>query len=168
MRRWAELTSFLVGATAALVLLAGWRVPSGHGLVGADVTLSAALSPTVTLSQTGPFANAVGLTAEAGQAVAGSVYAHNATGRPLAVRIRLRADVPDLDRALVVDLRAGGTTIYNGRLGGVSRWTRRSFLLGRDESSRVTVRGRLRRETERQYESRIVVATLELRGEEPS
>ncbi len=30
MRRWAEITSFLVGAAAALALLAGSRVPSGQ------------------------------------------------------------------------------------------------------------------------------------------
>jgi len=49
MRRWAEITSFLVGAAAALVLLAGWRVPSAQVSPPAAPTVGIAPSETVEL-----------------------------------------------------------------------------------------------------------------------
>jgi hypothetical protein len=159
--------SFLLGAAAALVLLAAWRIPAGRGIVGADVTLSAALSEEVTLSQTGPFANASALT-EKTRPLEGSIYAHNSTGRPLMVRARLRGDTPDLDDALLVEVTSGRVSVYRGPLGGLSRWTAHVFRVGPDQTTRVTVRGRLRTGTRREYEGRVLVASLELRAGRPS
>ena len=168
MRRWAELTSFVVGAAVALALLASWRVPGGHGNVGADVTFSAALSPGVTMSQTGPFANAPNLTAVPGDVVTGSVYARNASAGRVALRARLRGDIHDLDRALHVELLADGRRFYSGMLGGLAGWTPRGFVLDGNRNSQLTVRGRLLPGSEREYRGRIAIATLELRAEAPS
>jgi hypothetical protein len=168
MRRSAELTSFLVGAAVALALLASWRVPPGHGTVGADITFSVALSPTITLSQTGPFANAANLTAAAGDALSGSVYARNASAGRVAVRARVRGNVHDLDRALHVELLADGRRFYSGPLSGLANWTRQTVVLDGNRNTQITVRGRLLPGSEHQYAGRIAVATLELRREEAS
>ncbi|MFN2471066.1 MAG: hypothetical protein ABR583_08775 [Gaiellaceae bacterium] len=161
MKRWAHLISFVIGAAAALVLLAGWRVPSGRGVLGTDVTLSAARSPDVTLSQTGPFADVSALRpGESG--VFGSLRVANSSGRPLVMRARLRGDTDDLESVLFVELRAGDERLYRGPLAGLDAWSR-SFNLGTGASRPLTVRGWLPRAVRAGYQGRILFATLELR-----
>jgi hypothetical protein len=161
MRRWAELTSVLIGALAALVMLGGWRVPHGHGPAPANVTLSAASAKGLELSRTGPFAASSQLFAGGGSSLAGSVEVRNSSGRPLTIRARLRGDTADLDAALAIDLEAQGVVLYRGPLHGLRDWTGRSVVVGTGVSVPVTLSATIRPDSKR-WQGRSVVATLEL------
>jgi hypothetical protein len=53
----------------------------------------------------------------------------NTMAQPLAVRIHALPSIPDLDGLLRVRALAGGKVVYDGRLGGLRSWTRRSFVV---------------------------------------
>jgi hypothetical protein len=109
------------GVAAGVVLVAvvvlAFRIPDGSGTLGADVIV--AISPTGELgvSRPGPFMSATGL--RPGGTLSGEVDVTNQTGKRLAVRLRALPDSKDLDRLLVVDVRAGALRLYRGSLGGL-------------------------------------------------
>jgi hypothetical protein len=148
-----------VGVALVAVLAVAFRVPGGTGTLGADVIVS--LSPTGELgvSQPGPFMTVTGL--RPGRSFAGKVTVHNQTGKRLAVRLRALPDSKDLDRILVVDMRAGETPFYHGLLGGLRNRTR-AFELAADERRALRVRASLPRGVERGYAGRVETVKLEL------
>jgi hypothetical protein len=165
MRRWAELTSMLVGATAALVMLSGWRIPHGVGSAPAGVTLSASGAPGIELARTGDFASSTQLLADGRSTVQGTLEVHNPGGHAVAIHARLRGDTTDLDAAVVIQLSSDALILYRGRLGGLRHWTRPGILIGAGKSAPITVRGAIRAHAQR-WQGRQVVATLELDARE--
>jgi hypothetical protein len=161
MRRGAELTSALVGAAAAVVLLFGWRVPQGTGTTPAGVTLSAASVPELVLGRTGQFASSTELVADGRSAVEGTLDVRNPDAVRVAIHARLRADTSDLDSAVQVRLDADEVTLYRGPLGGLRSWTRRDVTIDPGDSTLIRVVASLRRGAER-WQGRQVIATLEL------
>src|SRR4051794_20402693 len=95
MRRWAEITSFLVGVLAAATLLVGWQVPRGRAELGADVRLSVVQSQTLGLSQTGTVLDETHF--RPGDRAVAAVTVSNR--RPHAVRVAVRSQ-PGTDRVL--------------------------------------------------------------------
>jgi hypothetical protein len=150
---------FAVGVALVAVLAVAFRVPHGTGTLGADVILS--LSPTGELgvSKPGPFMTVTGL--RPGRSFDGKVTVHNQTGKRLAVRLRALPDSKDLDRILLVDLRAGATRLYRGPLGGLRNRTR-AFDLDADEQRFLHVRAFLPRGLERGYAGRVETVKLDL------
>jgi hypothetical protein len=150
---------FAVGVALVAVLAVAFRVPHGTGTLGADVILS--LSPTGELgvSKPGPFMTVTGL--RPGRSFDGKVSVHNQTGKQLAVRLRALPDSKDLDRLLLVDLRAGDMRLYHGPLGGLRKRTR-AFSLASDEQGAVQVRASLPRGLKRGYAGRVETVKLEL------
>jgi hypothetical protein len=148
-----------LGIALVAVLAVAFRVPDGRGTLGADVIL--AISPTGELgvSHPGPFLTVTGL--RPGSAADGDVTVHNQTGKRLAVRLRALPDSKDLDRILVVDMRAGGTRLFRGRLGGL-RGRTRAFHLAPDEKRPLRVRTFLPSGLKRGYAGRIETVKLEL------
>jgi hypothetical protein len=139
MKRWAELTSFLIGAAAALVLLAGWRVPAGRGTLGADVTLSIGLSPVVQLSRTGTVLDSTRL--RPGQRVTTAVTVHNPSTAALRLRPQAQAaGDATLNALLHVDVRADGQKLYAGSLAELARPVAGAWRLGPGASGRLTLR----------------------------
>src|SRR3954452_7719061 len=103
MRRWAEITSFLVGASAALVLLAGWRVPQGRDMLGADVRLSIGQSAIFHLSRTGTVLERTGFRPR--RTASTTVVLTNPGMHPLRLRpIAQATDDVVLDRLVYVDV----------------------------------------------------------------
>jgi hypothetical protein len=150
---------FAVGVALVAVLAVAFRVPHGTGTLGADVILS--LSPTGELgvSKPGPFMTVTGL--RPGRSFDGKVSVHNQTGKRLAVRLRALPDSKDLDRLLLVDLRAGDMRLYHGPLGGLRNRTR-AFSLASDEHGALQVRASLPRGLKRGYAGRVETVKLEL------
>ena len=145
-------------ALVVLVVLA-FRIPDGKGTLGADVIV--AISPTGELgvSRPGPFMSATGL--RPGGTLSGDVEVANQTGRRLAVRLRALPDSKDLDRLLVVDVRAGGARLYHGRLGGLRTKTA-AFLLDSGRKRTLRVRASLPAAVRDGYAGRIETISLEL------
>jgi hypothetical protein len=154
---------FAVGVALVAVLAVAFRVPHGTGTLGADVILS--LSPTGELgvSKPGPFMTVTGL--RPGRSFDGKVSVHNQTGKRLAVRLRALPDSKDLDRPLLVDLRAGDMRLYHGPLGGLRSRTR-AFSLASDEQGELQVRASLPRGRKPGYAGRVVTVKLELSSAE--
>lgn len=118
MRR-LELLSFLVGATTALSLLSGWRVPTGRGHVGTDLMLSIGRSNAVELSRTGTVVSARDL--KPGRRVEAAVVAHNSGAAVLRLRPTLQvASGAAVARELRGELRADGKQLYAGSLAGLT------------------------------------------------
>jgi hypothetical protein len=139
MRRFAQLSSFLVGAAAALVLLAGYRVPAGRGTLGADVTMSVGRSSLVQLSRTGTVLDAARL--RPGRRVTSAVTVTNPGGATL--RLRPRAQVAGdvaLDALLRVEVRGGGRVLYRGTLHDLGQPVAGVWRLGPGASGLLSVR----------------------------
>jgi hypothetical protein len=151
------------GITAGVALVAAvvlaFRVPDGSGTLGADVIVSISPTGELGLSHSGPFASATGL--RPGGALRGRVEVHNQTARRLAVRLRALPDSKDLDRVLVVDVRAGRTALFHGRLGALRARTR-PFSLAPDAKRPLRVHASLPAELKTGYAGRIETVSLEL------
>lgn len=159
MRRWAEITSFVVGAAAALVLLAGWQVPQGRDTVGATARLSIARSAIVELSRTGTVIDETH--ALPGGVARTAVVVTNSSSSVL--RLVPRAEVgedPVLARMLRLDVRANGAPLYRGRLAGLTGDAGATFRLVPGESARITVVLRLPRSVGRRAMGRETQASL--------
>jgi hypothetical protein len=150
---------FAVGVALVAVLAVAFQVLRGTGTLGADVILS--LSPTGELgvSRPGPFMTVTGL--RPGRFFDGKVTVHNQTGKQLGVRLRALPDSEDLDRLLLVDLRAGDTRLYHGPLAGLRKRTR-AFSLAPDEQRSLRVRASLPRGLKQGYAGRVETVKLEL------
>jgi len=148
-----------VGIALVAAVVLAFRVPDGSRTLGADVIF--AISPTGELgvSRPGPFMSATGL--RPGGSLKGEVDVANQTGRRLAVRLRALPDRNDLDRLLVVDVRAGDTLLYRGRLGGLRAKTRAVRIeSGRKRALRL--RAALPADAGAGYAGRIESISLEL------
>jgi hypothetical protein len=150
---------FAAGLVLVVVLVLAFRVPDGRGTLGADVIV--AISPTGELgvSRSGPFLTVVGL--RPGGALTGEVAVHNQTGKRLDVRLRALPDGKDLDRLLVVDVRAGKARIFHGPLGALRTRTQ-AFRLVPDAKRSLRVRASLPAGLRSGYAGRIQTITLEL------
>jgi hypothetical protein len=150
-----------VGIALVAAVVLAFRVPDGSGTLGADVIF--ALSPTGELgvSRPGPFMSATGL--RPGGSLDGSFEVANQTGKRLAVGLRALPDSRDLDRLLVVDVRAGNATrpVYTGRLGGLRAKTR-VFRLESGRKRTLHVRAWLPAGLRAGYAGRIETIPLEL------
>jgi hypothetical protein len=145
-------------AVVALVMLA-FRIPDGSGTLGADVIV--AISPTGELgvSRPGPFMSVTGL--RPGGTLSGQVDVLNQTGRRLAVRLRALPDSKDLDRLLVMDVRAGDARLFHGRLGDLRTKTP-AFKLDSGRKRTLRVRASLPAGVAADYAGRIETISLEL------
>ena len=152
---------FAAGLLLVVVLVLAFRVPDGSGTLGADVIV--AISPTGELgvSRSGPFMSAVGL--RPGGALTGEVAVHNQTGKRLAVRLRALPDGKDLDRLLVVEVRAGHATrpIFTGPLGALRTRTQ-AFRLVPGAKRSLRIRASLPAALNSGYVGRIETISLEL------
>jgi hypothetical protein len=148
--------AFSLGLAIVVLALVAWRVPPGDGRLGADVTFFAVEHGNLDVSPTGRFAQERGLTK--GSTVAGKVTVRNRADKPVRLRLRAPADRTGLDALLDVEARAGTTVLYRGRLAGLRRWTKRSFVLAPGAKEAVRLRARLRRDAG----SRFATMNLEL------
>jgi hypothetical protein len=149
----------LAGLALVVALVLAFRVPDGSGTLGADVILSISPTGELGVSHSGPFMSVTGL--RPGRVLKGDVAVHNQTGRRLAVRLRALPDSKDLDRVLVVDVRAGDARLFHGRLGGL-RGRTRAFSLAADEKRTLRLRAALPAALKSGYAGRIETVKLEL------
>ena len=147
-------------ALVALVVLA-FRVPDGSGSLGADVIVSISPTGELGLSKSGPFMSVTGL--RPGGTLSGEVKVANQTGRRLAVWVQGLPDSKDLDRLLLVEVRAGHATrpLYSGRLAGLRAKTR-AFRLDSGHTTRLRIRASLPADLRGGYAGRIETVKLEL------
>jgi hypothetical protein len=149
----------VAGVAVVAVVMLAFRVPDGSGTLGADVIV--AISPTGELgvSRPGPFMSVTGL--RPGGTLSGELDIVNQTGRRLAVRLRALPDSKDLDRLLVVDVRAGSARLFHGRLGGLRTKTP-AFRLDSGRKTGLRVRASLPAGLAAGYAGRIETISLEL------
>jgi hypothetical protein len=124
-------------ALAALLVLA-FRVPASGQSLGAGVRMVAMAPGELHVEQTGAFLNADRLK-PGGKSARGPLRVRNVTRGPVDVRLRARKVGHELDRAVHVELRAGGRMLASGSLAGLRRWTR-PLRLARAEERTVRVR----------------------------
>ena len=156
---WAVLRAvgFFLGLAIVALALVAWRVPPGDGTLGADVTFYSVENGNLAVSPSGPFAQKRGL--EEGDRLAGRVTVHNRSNRRMRIQLRAPADRPSLDALLDVEATAGKTVLFRGRLVGLRRWTRRSFVLAPGARQDV----RLRASLPQSAAGRFATLNLELR-----
>ena len=111
-------------ALAALMVLA-FRVPASGQSLGAGVRMTAVAPGEVHVPRTGAFLKAGGLE-PGGKSVRATLPVTNVTRGPVDVRLRARMGNHDLDRAVHVQLRAGGRTLASTTLAGLRDWTQLS------------------------------------------
>jgi hypothetical protein len=108
-------------ALAALMVLASRVHASGQSL-GAGVRMAAVAPGEVHVPNTGAFLKVGGLE-PGGTSAWAALPVRNVTRGPVDVRLRARMANHDLDRAVHVQLRAGGRTLASTTLAGLRRWT---------------------------------------------
>ena len=113
------------GLALAVLLVLAFRVPASGQALGAGVRITAA-SPGelhVPAPAGGAFLAARGLM-PGGRSVRATLPVRNVTRGPVDVRLRARGGGHELDRALQVELRAGGRRLASGPLAELRRWSR--------------------------------------------
>jgi hypothetical protein len=148
-------------ALAALMVLA-LRVPASGQSLGAGVRMAAVAPGEVHVPRTGAFLNVGGLE-PGGKSARATLPVRNVTRGPVDVRLRARVANHDLDRAVHVQLRAGGRTLASSTLGGLHEWTR-SLRLNTAEERVVRVRAWIPKGTDNTIGRRVAV-DLELDAE---
>jgi hypothetical protein len=148
-------------ALAALLVLA-FRVPASSELLGAGVRFTAMAPGEVHVPRTETFLK-VGKLTPGGKPARATLPLTNVTRGPVDVRLRARMASHDLDRAVRVELRAGGRVLASGTLAGLRRWTRPLRLERAGERS-VQVRAWIPAGTE-DTAGRHAAVTLELDAE---
>jgi hypothetical protein len=124
-------------ALAALMVLA-FRVPASGQSLGAGVRMAAVAPGEVHVPTTGAFLKA-GQLEPGGKSARATLRLRNVTRGAVDVRLRARVANHDLDRALHVQLRAGGRTLASTTLAGLREWTK-SLRLKKAEERVVRVR----------------------------
>ena len=124
-------------ALAALLVLA-FRVPASSQLLGAGVRITAVAPGEVHVPRTDAFLK-VGKLTPGGKPARATLPLTNVTRGPVDVRLRARTATSDLDRAVRVELRAGGRMLAASTLAGLRRWTR-PLRLERGSERTVQVR----------------------------
>jgi hypothetical protein len=124
-------------ALAALLVLA-FRVPASSELLGAGVRFTAMAPGEVHVPSTDAFLK-VGKLTPGGRSARAALPVTNVTRGPVDVRVRARTTSHELDRAVHVELRAGGRMLASTTLAGLSRWTK-PLRLDRAEERLVRVR----------------------------
>jgi hypothetical protein len=149
----------LVGIALVAVVVLAFRVPDGSGTLGSDVIFSISPTGELGVSRSGPFMSATGL--RPGGSLKGQVDVLNQTGKRLAVRLRALPDAKDLDRLLVVDVRAGESLLYHGPLAGLRKQTR-AFRIDSGQERALRLRASLPARLRDGYAGRIETVSLEL------
>jgi hypothetical protein len=139
VRSIAEWGAAAIGAAVAGSLLVGWAVPGGTTAPPASVTLVAERSQDLDLRPAGSTLGRA-LLAPASPALTRVVTARNATASALVVRLRAVPREASLDGALAIRIRAGGSTVFAGRLWKLRERGSRPFTIPSHESVRVQVR----------------------------
>jgi hypothetical protein len=131
-------TGIACGLALAALLVLAFRVPASSQLLGAGVRFTAMAPGEVHVPRTDAFLSVDKLT-PGGKPARATLPVTNVTRGPVDVRLRARTTTHDLDRAVRVELRAGGRMLASTTLAGLHRWTR-PLRLGRAEERSVRVR----------------------------
>lgn len=118
-------------ALAALLVLA-FRVPASGQSLGAGVRIAAMAPGEVHVPGAGAFLKA-GQLKPGGRSARAALPVGNVTRGPVDVRLRARMESHELDRAVHVQLRAGGRTLSSGSLTQLRDWTRPVRIARADE-----------------------------------
>jgi hypothetical protein len=145
-------------ALAALMVLA-FQVPASGQSLGAGVRIVAVAPGELHVPTTGAFLKADGLE-PGGRPGRAELPVRVVTRGSVDVRFRARTENHDLDRALHVELRAGGRTLVSTTLAGLRRWTG-SMRLKKAEERVIGVRAWIARGSEDTAGRRVAVG-LEL------
>jgi hypothetical protein len=148
-------------ALAALMVLA-LRVPASGQSLGAGVRMAAVAPGEVHVPRTDAFLKVGGLE-PGGRSARATLPVTNVTRGPVNVRLRARSASHELDRAVHVQLRAGGRLLASTTLGGLHDWTR-SLRLDRAQERVVRVRAWIPAGTDNTIGRRVAVK-LELDAE---
>jgi hypothetical protein len=157
----ARLTGFACGiAVAGAFVAAGWTPPS-EARLGAHVTMQTPATGELAVAPEGRFLEAANLEPGGIQASASGVSTiTNQTAVPLSLRGRVLASPPNLDELLRVRIVAAGKRIFDGQLGGLRDWTRRSFRIQSAQDAEIEVEAWLPASVSGAYETRSAKLTL--------
>jgi hypothetical protein len=157
LHRWVSIGGFLVGGAAGLAAVLAVRVPAGDRALGAEAVFVSSEHALVGL----PADHVLQLNGlEAGESASGELHVRNASGVPLAIRIRVRTEPHTLDGRLHVELHDEATRLFSGALGRLRRNSARRFLIAAGDERTLGVRAWLP-EDARGYRGRIVKVTLD-------
>jgi hypothetical protein len=157
-----KLVGLAVGLAAAAALLLLARVPADDTPVGAQATFVADPPGELLVSGSRAFLRARDLV-QGGPAASGRLTLRNITERPLAVRVRVAASKPDLNRALQLELGDARSPVAAGRLGDLRGWSRAALRLKPGERRVLDARAAVAAGATN-YEGRTVRVGLELRA----
>jgi hypothetical protein len=136
---WFDRIALLGGAAVAAIALLGWRVEGGSQASPASVAIVASSSSDVAVEQPDGSVDAVELRpSEPSGGVERVLTVTNATGAPLAFRVKAEPQAHDLDEILTVRVRIGEAAVYEGDLGGLAQGSA-PFALASHESADLSV-----------------------------
>ncbi len=162
---WARAIGLCLGLAVALVAVTGWSVPRGDGSLGTDLVFSTAPTGELAVTPMGPFLSVTAMRpGSAADAVSGDLEVFNQTGVTLDIGIRGLPSNADLDRMLMVEIRADGVQLFLGPLGELRSWTETSFHLASGGTATVTIRTWMPRDVGPGWEGRMVTVPFEFRS----
>jgi hypothetical protein len=128
----------MVGAALGLLALSGWTVSGGTTEPPAELRFAVARSSQIDIR---PEVELAPRQLAAGSAAAVVPFRlFNATGRRLDVHVRADRPGPELDGSVMLRVRLGSRTLFEGSLGKLHRGSSLPFSLSSHERRRVTVR----------------------------
>lgn len=138
---WARGIGLLTGLSIATVAVLAWRIPAGNGTLGTDLIVAAVPTGEIEVSSPGPFISATAMhPAPEADAPAGSVKVRNITGQSLAIRVKVSANIPDLNSLLWMEIEASGRPLFRGPVEELARGTTNTFVLASGQRTTLDVR----------------------------
>jgi hypothetical protein len=117
------MIGFVLGLGLAASVVTASRIPSGAGVLGADVHMVVAPTGELAVKPSGIVLQGTGLT-PASDPVTGTVQVLNQTGSALQIHVRGIADAPGLNRTLWISVTGpDDEEVYRGALGGFRDWS---------------------------------------------
>lgn len=158
--RGARPVGLALGVVLALAALWVWRVPSGWGTLGTQVSIAVNRSGPLAISPTGPLVSARNL--RPGLAgVAGHATLRNQTAQTALIRLRSPGAVVDLDRSVHVEVHLGTRLAFRGALSELREWTPSVISLPSTAEVPVTLRAWLPPASREGYQGRVLATQLE-------
>ena len=130
----------LAGVAAVPFALSLDPVERGSPGAGLDLTISTMATGELATSSR-PIAARTAMNPD--KPARGATLVRNQTGKTLAVRARASVSSRDVDDSVQIRLRLDGRPFYRGTLGGLRRWTPRSFVLRKGQRGRLEVEARV-------------------------
>jgi hypothetical protein len=165
-KRWVRLAGLLIGCGLSIGFLLSTRLPQNGVSPPASLRVDFGSTDELLVSPRGRFLSTHDLKPGVfGRDAFSTAAVTNPTDTTLAVRLRARPSIRDLDDLLQVAVAVGGKPLLRRSLGELHAWSEQRFNLAGGERNALELRVWLPRSVRDGYQARTANVSLQLRAD---